>query len=281
MRALLERLDAWRQARRWHAKRAQMFADADLLIVSHTKSGRTWLRVMLSHLWHLRDGIPAGELVRGDSFKRLNRAIPSVHFARDTLFPAETGRLTIGTRQKMLVLVRDPRDVAVSFWFHVRKRATDAELERKDIDLAARSMELVPFVMDEKLGVPRVISFYNRWAKELAGRPNAARVRYEDLQLDAVGELGRICRFIGQEFTPEQIQEAVRFASFENLKAMERGGFFASGRLGAAGAGDDPGSYKVREGRVGAWRERFTPEQAAVLDEMVAQRLDPAYGYGR
>lgn len=261
-----------------------MFGEADLVVVSHTKSGRTWLRVMLSHLWHLEHGVPAEELVRGDNFKRLVPAIPAVHFARDTRFPPETGELVVGPRQKLLVLVRDPRDVAVSFWHHVRHRASDAELARKGIPLAARGLELFAFVTDPRLGVPRVIAFYNRWRHELLAVPDAARVRYEDMRTDTVGELDRIARFLGERHPPERLEAVARFASFESLREKERSGFFASGRLGVAHAGggaadDDPARYKVREGGTGAWRRLLDPAQAAILDALVRDTLDPEWGY--
>ena len=260
-----------------------MFEGADLLVVSHTKSGRTWLRVMLSHLWHLKYGVPADELVRADNLKRLNSAIPSVHFARDTRFPAETGDLAVGPQQKLLILFRDPRDVAVSFWFHVRHRASEGELERKGIETAAKELPLYRFVTDPGLGVPRIVRFYNRWLEETRERPRSARVRYEDLRRDAGGELRQITEFLGDSFTPVQIEAAVEFAAFDNLKDKERQGYFASGRLGPAeqAAVGEEGAYKVREGSVGGWRQRVTAEEAATIDRLVEDHLDPTLGYSR
>lgn len=282
MIALVRRFEAWRQRRRFLAKRAAMFKGADVLLVSHTKSGRTWLRVMLSHLWHLAYGVPVNELVRGDNFKRLVPAIPAVHFARDTRFPPETGTLYPRARQKVIFLIRDPRDVAVSFWYHIRYRASDAELARKQIPSDAKTLDLFRFAVDPRLGVPRVIGFYNRWRRELASMPNATFVRYEDLRADTVGELARLLRFLGQDHPKAYLEAAVRFASFENMRAKERAGFFASGRLGAAGG--DPGEegrFKVREGSLGGWRQKFTAEEAAELDRLVCETLDPFWGYGR
>lgn len=284
MIAILERLETWRQARRWRAKRAAMFATADLLVVSHTKSGRTWLRVLLSHLWHLEHGVPAHELVRGDNFKQLVPAIPAVHFARDTRFPPETGDLLPRPDQRVLVLVRDPRDVAVSFWYHVRHRASAAELARKGIPADAKALDLFAFATDPRLGVPRVIRFYNRWRGELRALPRATSLRYEDLRADTPGELDRITRFVGEAHPRQRLEAAVAFASLESMREKERSGFFASGRLGASGASADPGQeeearFKVREGSLGDWRRRFTPEQAAELDRLVRETLDPAWGY--
>jgi len=258
-----------------------MFAQADILVISHTKSGRTWLRVMLSRLYHLRYGTPERDLIRFDNFHRKVGTIPKIDFTRDTLFPPEkTDGRAIGPRpdQKTLLLVRDPRDVAVSFYHHVTRRAGQAELARKGIDDRARSLELFSFLADAELGVPRVIRFYNRWAAELTDRPLHLTLRYEDLKRDTAVEFARLCRFLDEPVNPGEIEEVIAFTSFEAMQAKEKTGFFNSDRLGAIDP-NDPASAKVREGRIGGYRSLITADQAAVLDRMVARDLVPSFGY--
>lgn len=123
-----------------------MYAGADLLVLSRTKSGRTWLRVMLSHLYHLRYGVPADELLNFDNLHRLDPRIPKVHFSHDTTFAHHrpAGRpLDARPKQKLLFLVRDPRDVAVSFYHHVQRRASARE---------AKSPSISEFVLHERYG---------------------------------------------------------------------------------------------------------------------------------
>ena len=54
MREFLRGLWFDRKDARLTAERAAKFADADVLVVSFTKSGRTWLRVLLSNLFSRR-----------------------------------------------------------------------------------------------------------------------------------------------------------------------------------------------------------------------------------
>jgi len=258
-----------------------MFARADLLVISHTKSGRTWLRVMLSRLYHLRYGTPERDLIRFDNFHRKVGKIPKIHFTRDTRFPPEeTEGRAISPRpdQKTLLLVRDPRDVAVSFYYHVTRRAGAAELARKGIDDRASSMDLFSFLEHPELGVARIIRFYNRWATELNDKPSHLTLRYEDLKRDTAGEFARLCRFLGEPATPGEIEGVIAFTSFEAMQANEKAGFFNSDRLGAIDP-NDPASAKVREGRIGGYRSLITADQAAVLDRMVARDLVPSFGY--
>ena len=104
----MARLADLRREWRWRRKRAQMYARSDVLILSRTKSGRTWLRVMLSHLFHQQYGIPERELVQFDNFHRLECRIPRVHFTHDTIFMHHRpwGRvLRARPRQALLFLV--------------------------------------------------------------------------------------------------------------------------------------------------------------------------------
>jgi hypothetical protein len=282
MHALLDRWLSRRRLDRWRRERTAMFTGAELLVVSHTKSGRTWLRVLLSHVYHRRYGLPEEQLLRFDNFQRLAPAVPRVHFARDTRFPpdqAGPGGVTPAPAQRVAILFRDPRDVAVSFYFHVLKRASAAELERKGIPAAAKALSLFDFVCDAGLGVPRVIRFYNRWQAELPGFPRHLRLRYEDLRADTAAELARLMAFLGTPASAAELEAAVAFAAFDAMRAKEQEGFFRSGRFGAVAPGD-PESVKVREGRVGGYRAHLSVEEAATLDRLVATTLDPALGYG-
>ena len=45
------------------------------------------------------------------------------------------------------------------------------------------------------------------------------------------------------------------------------------------GNADDPSSFKVRRAKVGGWRDYVTEEQAAALDALVRDSLNPVYGY--
>lgn len=252
-----------------------------MVVVSHTKSGRTWLRVMMSHLYHLRYGIPEQEILKFDNLHALNAAIPRIYFTRDTenpTFSLRGGVQRVTPDKKIVFMVRDPRDVAVSFYFHVLKRASAGELDRKGIPPDVKSMNLYDFVIHEELGIPRIIAYMNRWHREMSVYPESLLVKYEELKVNAEEVLGRVMRFIGPEFDQRELAKAVEFASFESLARKEAQGFFATGRLKPKEEADR-NTYKVRRGKVGGYREDFTPEQIAAMDELVRTRLVADYGY--
>ena len=268
--------------RRWARRNIHKLVGADTVIVSHTKSGRTWLRVMISYLYHLEYGIPANELVDFDNLHRLNTAVPKIYLHRDTrvrTFKNQDDYVRVRPDQKCLFMVRDPRDVAVSFHFHVRNRTSERELIRKGIALNAGELSLYDFVVSEDVGIPRVIEHYNRWHREMQDLEKTLVIRYEQMREDTAAVLDEVMRFIDDHpFTPERITASVEFAAFENLAKKEASGFFAGGRLRPTDPGDT-GSFKVRRGKVGGYRDYFSAEQLDVIDALVRDRLDPFYGY--
>ena len=78
----------------------------------------------------------------------------------------------------------------------------------------------------------------------------------------------------------EQVEAAVEFSSFDNMKKMESGAqsLLAGGRMKPRDK-DNPDSYKVRRAKVGGYRDYFSDEEVAAIDARLAQTLDPMYGY--
>ena len=55
-------------------------------------------------------------------------------------------------------------------------------------------------------------------------------------------------------------------------------GFFRQGGLKRRDAGD-PESFKVRRGKVGGYRDYFSPQQVEELETLVNDNLSPVFGY--
>jgi hypothetical protein len=259
-----------------------MFTEADSVIVAHTKSGQTWLRAMLSHLFHLRYGVPIDELIHFDNFHRRDERIPRIYFARDARVASRSGQRVLAwpnESQNLLFLVRDPRDIAVSFYFHVKHRASDRELYLKSIAKAARESSPFDFVSQERYGIAGIVELFNRWLEESVEFPHVHYTRYEDMRVDPSGEFKGVLRFLGVPATDDEVMKAVAFGAFENMKQLELAGFFKSGRMGATVPGV-ANSLKVRTGEVGGYAKLMTDPQRNWMDGLVQDRLDHRFGYG-
>jgi len=271
----------WYHRRRWAKKNIGRMQNADSIIVSHTKSGRTWLRVMISHAYHLQYGVPADELLQFDNLHQLNADIPKIFFFRDTRIPTFKlggGSVALPDYKKTLFIVRDPRDVAVSFYFHIQNRATASEMDRKGISEKDRGKDLYTFVSDKKLGVLRIIEHMNRWYEAMQKMPYSMVLKYEEMRADPQLVLDEALSFLDRRFEPAIIAGAVEFSSFDSLARKEADGFFNSDKMKSKNTADG-NSSKVRRGKVGGYRDYFDAQQNEVLDEMVRSQLNPSYGY--
>jgi hypothetical protein len=105
-------------------------------------------------------------------------------------------------------------------------------------------------------------------------------VRYEDMKAAPGRELARMLDFMGTPGTADEIEEAVRFSSFENMRKLEerRAFWFSGGRMVAKDR-KNPSSFKTRRGKVGGWRDYFSAEEAATIESMIRERLDPVFAY--
>ena len=261
-----------------------------LLIIGHPKSGNTWLRVLLSRLYQFRHGLPAHLVVTSDELNRRVSAIPRISATNGWYsYEAAVGeRLAIDAaanpihKKPIVFLPRHPIDIATSWYLQVTKRQSRAKFElinaSLDEPIDRTTIDRWTFVRHSGFGLLNIIDFLNTFQARVAALPNAITVPYEALRADPAAQLSRIGALMGERFTEEEIAEAVRFGSFDNLKSLESDNFFKQKGL-RPGIKGDAESSKVRRAKVGGYREDFTAEQAAELEALVAERLDPAFGY--
>jgi hypothetical protein len=278
--------------RRWLARlELAKAARTGLLIIGHPKSGNTWLKVMLSRLYQVRHGLPASLIVTSDELARRHPEIPRITATNgyysyegavgEALAP---GAPDSPIRHKpVLLLARNPLDIAVSWYFQFTRRqsAHKQELINHFIErpIDRRTIGMWEFVRHSDIGLPLLIDYLNLWERNLKGLGRSLMVRYEDLRAEPAPTLRRITTLMDERFSDEEIAEAVAFGSFDNLRALESRGFFRQGGLTLRNP-NDPESFKVRRAKVGGYRDYFTPEQTTELEALVAERLSPAFGYG-
>jgi len=90
---------------------------ADWVLMSWGKSGRTWFRVMLSRFYQIKHGLPVNRLLEFDNLHRMQPLVPRVLFSHNNYmrdYLKEWDKLDHFRGKKVVLLVRDPRDVAVS-----------------------------------------------------------------------------------------------------------------------------------------------------------------------
>jgi hypothetical protein len=262
---------------------SRKLARADGVVVSFGKNGRTWLTVLLSRYFARKYGLAESRVMDFDDFHRRNPAVPIIFFTHDNYITDYRGldrKPEIYGRLPVVLLVRDPRDTAVSQYFQWKHRMS----KRKKIINAypLEDIGIYEFVAGEAAGIPKIVRFMNGWAGNMGDFPNLRVVRYEDLRAQTGEELRRVLMFFGQTPSDSELDDCVTHASIDNMRRMERDNadrWTADPRLRPKNA-NDPQSFKVRRAKVGGWRDYMTQEEALHIDRMVREGLSPVFGYG-
>jgi hypothetical protein len=272
-------LERWRRGREeyWKYRRCQY------IFASYGKSGRTWVRVMISRYYQLAYQLPDNVIMGFDNFHRLNGAIPKIFFTHDNYLRGYTGNVDSKKDfydKKTVLLVRKPQDVAVSQFFQWKYRMRPAKKTMNKYPPHGADITVYDFVKDPNQGLDHIIDFMNAWARELPNIKELLVVRYEDLRARPEAEMARIVEFLGMEPQEELLRDTVEFASVENLRQKEKENYFwRSGSRVQARDVNDPNTFKVRKAKVGGYRDYFDDDQVAELDAMVDSRLMPVFGY--
>ena len=271
-------------------ERAYLIAERDpahkLFVVSFPKSGRTWMRVMISRYKQLTLGIADYHLYLHRIFSTEPHLSPQVNFTHaQSNYPTNryesmwfllsralgasldtTSRMSLERCRgaKLVFVCRDPRDVILSYYHHRSKRLAHFKYRGS----------MTEFVRDEYLGLPHLIQYMN-FVAEQKERFDHRFTYYEDLRADAFAEMNCILSFAGFAVDQEALRQTIEFGSLENMRKLERSdlGF----KELSVRNPKDPDSYKVRKGKVGSYRTEMSPEDVAYLDEQVRTHLHPFY----
>ena len=259
------RLRVLRPFRRWY--RDLVIRRRAAFVVSYPKSGRTWLRLLLAHAFVPLTGRPLS--LNLTVYRNRTLGIPYILFSHDGTDTAawreDLGDKRAFAGRPVLLLVRDPRDVLVSYYFDLSRRS-----HRFAGDLDA-------FLHSPQFGIDRMIDFLNSWVTHAHVPSKFEILRYEEMHADAAGALRRAVGFFGVPDIPDAVvARAAEQTSFPRMRAMEARGVLGDGRLRPADP-HDAESYKVRRGRVGGYADYLTSPQIDFLNDRLRARLAASY----
>ncbi|MEZ5569137.1 MAG: sulfotransferase domain-containing protein [Halioglobus sp.] len=273
------------QLERWRRGREEMwkYRRCDYIFASYGKSGRTWVRVMISRYFQLVYQLPDNILMGFDNYHRINPAIPRIFFTHDNYLRGYTGNVDSKKDfydKKTVLLIRNPMDVAVSQFFQWKYRMRADKKSMNNYPEHDADISVYDFVKHEGQGLVHIIDFMNAWGRELDKIKDLLVVRYEDLRSDPEREMGRIVEFLGMQPNAAFLKDTAEFASVENLRKKEQENYFwRSGSRVQAKDVNDPNTFKVRKAKVGGYRDYFDDDQVDEFTAMVDSRLLPVFGY--
>lgn len=266
--------DDWLTIHETGYRRLLLAESTDVFIISYPKCGRTWLRLMLG-----RYLLGPGKQNYLDTFKitQSRSDVPTIEFTHDDFphwkpFHALHTDKAAYEGKDVVFLVRDPRDVLVSYYFEYTKRGSH-EITR-DTGFKGTISDFIDYEIG---GLRSIIGFYNAWASARHIPRNFYLMRYEDFITNTAStfeELLHLLQIFGKNQEP--LSDIIAYGSFENMRALEEADTLQDPRLRAPG-NRDPEAYKVRRGQVGGYKNYFSASEISYIDQYLQDELDDLY----
>jgi hypothetical protein len=187
----------------------------DTFIVSFARSGNLWTRFLVANLLHPDTEIRLSDIERlvPDTSNKSHRALKGIPRPRFI----KTHNYYDHRYQKVIYIVRDPRDVMLSYYHFQRKY--------RQIDDSYPLERYVDNFIDGSLGTEIWGTWYSNvstWVMTRHKDPDFLLLRYEDMIEDTSRELTRLAAFLSVDSSPSRLNEVIRLSSATRLRELEK-----------------------------------------------------------
>mmetsp|Transcript_18391 Transcript_18391/g.28680 ORF Transcript_18391/g.28680 Transcript_18391/m.28680 type:complete len:245 (+) Transcript_18391:1272-2006(+) len=159
---------------------------------------------------------------------------------------------------KVIVVVRNPKDVAVSLYHHSRDLGDIFDFTG-DFDTCLREV-----ILPGKVEFGCFWEWYAGWHRVHLLNPDKIMwVAYEDLQEDLFSEIRKVADFCGIDANDEVVQGTCKASSFSTMKAV-----FAEEDEKKKEKGQFVKKNHIRQGQSGSWSKDMSKEQEVELDRV-------------
>jgi hypothetical protein len=227
--------------------------DDDVWIVSYPKSGNTWTRFLIANL------VAGGQTV---DWSNIERIVPDIYLNRDPHLNRLSRPRYLKSHEayrpdyrRVVFIVRDPRDIAVSYYHFVRK----ASMQAADVTMD----EFMPFFLAGQ------IDPYGSWGENVGSWLGARRgtsdflvLRYEDMLENTEAELARVVEMLHLPANNGQVRRAVENSTADRMRELEQSQR-GQHKLLKRSRQDIP---FVRKARSGQWQTDLPPEAARQIE---------------
>jgi len=243
------------------------YRGADLIFVSHPKAGRTWIRFMLIKTYAMLDNDDKKTKLK---ISLSRKQLPCIKFYHDGW---RKGTIEAGTPKKKVVfqdiptilLLRDPRDIIVSFYFHLKSETSISKFIRKG-----------------KTSFEKLLQYIQIWNEAIKTiNFNYLKViRYEDFKKDDFSEYKKLINWIKsiwpgwpklQKIDDNIIRESVKYASFDNMRKMELDNVYKNWAALHTKDKSNIENLKVRKGKVGGYVDYLSKKDIDFCNSLMAK----------
>jgi len=253
----------------------QLRPRSDIFIVSYPKSGTTWTQQIVRELLFKNDSEYYAEMMLSNRIPYIDAPSqmqldvvdqmpsPRVFKAHNNSLEELDDLILKGDRTpKFIYVYRDPRDVAVSLYCHIRGNGLSDFTRNAPFDefyeKVVRNENEVLYGLWE--------THLNNWLSK-RNELNMLVVNYEAMNKDPRAEIKRIANFLNLAPTEEQIEDVVEKTTLEYMKKESNV------------IGNETGvtNSVLRTGTVGDWENHFADKGEAEKMATIAQEVYDKY----
>jgi len=244
-----------------------VYAD-DVFLVGYPKSGNTWLRFLVGNYLtnNQYDFINNCEVIPGiqENFDLIESLSPPrfMHTHASVEYFSRSFLNLNKHNPQMVFLVRDGRDVAVSYFFHLKKHY--------QID---QGMSFDNYLKDFLDGNFHPGQSWGEYVMDWLAMAGQLRrfllIRYEDLKSNPAQQLSQLLSFSNIFVEMTKVASAVEASSFKEMRRLEKQQQAFHARL----KNTDSAIPFVRKGKAGQWEKYFTPELHSIFRERNGQAM--------
>ncbi|XP_046351458.2 sulfotransferase 1B1-like [Haliotis rufescens] len=235
--------------------------DDDILISGYPKSGTHWLfevsRVLLSGSCDVggmeKDDLMIEMKSHDHLAKMASPRILNTHVQFDSL-PKEIHQ----KKTKIIYLLRNPKDAAVSFYNHHRKLV-------QYYDYHGIFKDYLPLWVEGKVDYGSWFDYVRSWQEGLTRHPDVPSISvvYEDMKEDALSQIRRISQFLGLSHDDAFLRKVDDWCSFKRMRE----------RKGKHDMTSDGQPVMYRKGEVGDWKNWFTVADNEWFDQVFTEKM--------
>jgi len=239
--------------------------DGDVFVVTYPRSGTTWTEQMVHLLANkgeqgeqrLTDAVPWLETLphRPNGMLEFLKTLPQRRLFTSHLPYPLIPRLE-NTTAKAVYIARNPKDVAISMYFHNQSK----------LGYEGTWEEHFQLFLHGDVGFGPYFEHVLPWWQASQNDEHILFMKYEDMKQDHAGSVAKLASFLGLEAGPQLIDRVVTLSSFKSMTSNETTNFDWIPQRA-----DVPKHF--RKGDIGDWRNYFGAEQSQQMDKVFMNKM--------
>lgn len=226
----------------------------DIFIAGFPKSGNTWVQNLIS-------GIIFGISTEFLPDRLTQELVPDVHYKKyyKRFFDFncfKTHDEPLEKHRRVIYLVRDPRDVIVSYYYYLKNSGNQIDYQK--------------MIYGDKSELSQWINHAKSWRKN-SYKSEIMLLKYEDLLLNPMKEMKRVIEFMKIERNDETLLNSIQGNSFKEMRIKEESLGFDNEIYRKKW--NNEGRF-FRKGIIGSYKEELTLDLIRTIEERAGTEME-------